>query len=131
VFTDWAKGLWKAARDSTPWLETGGLFGHEEAVAGTSVTATYDRLNKPKSLPYFTGWMMDTKSANSQRNIHWEYWVHTHPVSGDTKPSGIGGDLSITNIAELPAVIIGAKGKFSIWGVNNKFVCNGSIGKVE
>jgi hypothetical protein len=34
-----------------------------------------------------------------------------------------------SNIAEVPAVIIGAEGKFSIWGVNNKLICNGSIGK--
>lgn len=88
VFTDWAKGLWNVARSSTPWLETGGLFGHKETTAGTSVTATYDRLNLPTSLPYWNGWMSDTL-ADTKDSIHWEYMVHTHPVSGSTEISGI------------------------------------------
>lgn len=130
VFTDWAKGLWNVARSSTPWLETGGLFGHRETTLGTSVTATYDRLTLPTSLPYWNGWMGDTL-ADTKESIHWEYMVHTHPVSGSTEISGITGDRSEIALWELPSIAIGKEGAFSVWGIDGKRVCNGSLETVR
>jgi RHS repeat-associated protein len=139
-FRKWAKELWKNAikpPDGSYKRETGGLWGHIIDTGQNwekyepKVKATYDRKSTAKSLPEFNGWMRDTLADPNYKNVNWLYWVHTHPVSGGTKPSGVGGDLSVSNLWKLPALIIGKNGRFSIYDRKNKWVCDGSIGKVK